>query len=178
MHSTTHSLSNNTYSRKWFPLLIKPRLCTVSLYCMDILLLIYSCFPVLHLFCVGFSSRVWPSGLPPQLLLPSCSLSGSLCFSDDTTMSLVPQFGSSFATFRPALSHSGSTRPFSVILPVPASPPYNRPPGSSSSSPTSKVPIWKVCSPFTSIHSSVPARDFSVSARSLSLFLFFSHLIL
>ncbi|XP_005738176.1 MTSS1-like protein [Pundamilia nyererei] len=59
------------------------------------------------------------------------------------TVSLVPQFGSSFATFRPALFHSGSTRPLSVILPVPASPPYNRPPGSSSSSPTSKVPMWK-----------------------------------
>lgn len=68
-------------------------------------------------------------------------------------MSLIPQFGTSFATFRPALSHSGSTRPLSVILPVPASPPYNRPPGSSSSSPTSKVPIWKVCSPFASTSS-------------------------
>uniref|UniRef100_A0A3Q2TJT1 MTSS I-BAR domain containing 2b n=1 Tax=Fundulus heteroclitus TaxID=8078 RepID=A0A3Q2TJT1_FUNHE len=60
-------------------------------------------------------------------------------------------FGSSFATFRPALSHSGSTRPLSVILPVPASPPYIRPPGSSSSSPTSKVPMWKVCCPSTAL---------------------------
>uniref|UniRef100_A0A8P4GKW3 MTSS I-BAR domain containing 2b n=1 Tax=Dicentrarchus labrax TaxID=13489 RepID=A0A8P4GKW3_DICLA len=77
-------------------------------------------------------------------------------FSDDATMSLIPQFGTSFATFRPALSHSGSTRPLSVILPVPASPPYTRPPGSSSSSPTSKVPIWKVCSPFASISSVAP----------------------
>ncbi|KAM7423600.1 hypothetical protein PAMA_000114 [Pampus argenteus] len=73
----------------------------------------------------------------PPPLLPFVS------FSHNVTMSLVPQFGSSFATFRPALSHSGSTRPLSVILPVTASPSYNRPPGSSSSSPTSKVPIWK-----------------------------------
>ncbi|KAI2662458.1 Protein MTSS 2 [Labeo rohita] len=50
-------------------------------------------------------------------------------------------FGSSFATFRPALSHTGSIRPFSVILP--ASPPYNRSPGSNTPSPTSKVPCWK-----------------------------------
>lgn len=87
----------------------------------------------------------------------SLSFTRALClffFSPgDMTMSLVPQFGSSFATFRPALSHSGSTRPLSVILPVPASPPYIRPPGSSSSSPTSKVPIWKVCSPLVSIYS-------------------------
>uniref|UniRef100_W5MFB5 MTSS I-BAR domain containing 2b n=1 Tax=Lepisosteus oculatus TaxID=7918 RepID=W5MFB5_LEPOC len=50
-------------------------------------------------------------------------------------------FGSSFATFRPAISHTGSIRPFSVILP--ASPPYNCPPGSNTYSPTSKVPCWK-----------------------------------
>ncbi|CDQ59923.1 unnamed protein product [Oncorhynchus mykiss] len=50
-------------------------------------------------------------------------------------------FGSSFATFRPALSHTGSIRPLSVILP--ASPPYNYSPGSNTTSPTSKVPCWK-----------------------------------
>lgn len=91
-----------------------------------------------------------------SLCLPlshSCFVSVAFPFSYDMTVSLVPQFGSSFATFRPALFHSGSTRPLSVILPVPASPPYNRPPGSSSSSPTSKVPMWKVCSPFASISS-------------------------
>ncbi|MEQ2261650.1 hypothetical protein XENORESO_013525 [Xenotaenia resolanae] len=66
-------------------------------------------------------------------------------------VSLILQFGSSFATFRPALSYSGSTRPFSVILPVPASPPYIRPLGSSSTSPTSKVPMWKVCCPCTAL---------------------------
>lgn len=106
---------------------------------------------------------VWPvvahhSCLAPPLSLCVCFSLSTVCllsysFSDDVTMSLIPQFGTSFATFRPALSHSGSTRPLSVILPVPASPPYNRPPGSSSSSPTSKVPIWKVCSPFASISS-------------------------
>ncbi|XP_077420844.1 protein MTSS 2 isoform X3 [Vanacampus margaritifer] len=53
-------------------------------------------------------------------------------------------FGSSFATFRPALSHSGSPRPHSVTLPVTAPPPFSRPSGSCSSSPTScKVPTWK-----------------------------------
>uniref|UniRef100_A0A8C6L408 MTSS I-BAR domain containing 2b n=1 Tax=Nothobranchius furzeri TaxID=105023 RepID=A0A8C6L408_NOTFU len=76
-------------------------------------------------------------------------------------------FGPSFATFRPALSHSGSTRPLSVILPVPASPPYNRPPGSSSSSPTSKVPMWKVCFPFTAISSVTPFLLFLLSDSSV-----------
>uniref|UniRef100_A0A8C7X2R5 MTSS I-BAR domain containing 2 n=1 Tax=Oryzias sinensis TaxID=183150 RepID=A0A8C7X2R5_9TELE len=79
-----------------------------------------------------------PSPMPSDLTMIPPPLSHN-----SITVSLVPQFGSSFATFRPALSHSGSTRPFSVILPVPASPPFNRPPGSSSSSPTSKVPMWK-----------------------------------
>uniref|UniRef100_H2MKW2 MTSS I-BAR domain containing 2 n=1 Tax=Oryzias latipes TaxID=8090 RepID=H2MKW2_ORYLA len=79
-----------------------------------------------------------PSPMPSDLTMIPPPLSHN-----SITVSLVPQFGSSFATFRPALSHSGSTRPFSIILPVPASPPFNRPPGSSSSSPTSKVPMWK-----------------------------------
>lgn len=58
----------------------------------------------------------------------------------------VPQFGScsSFGTFRPAFSHSGTIiRPLSVILP--ASPTFNHSPGSNTPSPTSKVPSWKVC---------------------------------
>ena len=96
------------------------------------------------------------------------SLYLSSSFSDDMTMSLIPQFGTSFATFRPALSHSGSTRPLSVILPVPASPPYNCPPGSSSSSPTSKVPMWKVCSPFASISSVAPFLPFLFKKIQLS----------
>lgn len=109
--------------------------------------------------CVAFilmSVAPWPpttAGCLDLSLFLSCSVSLSL--SDDMTVSLIPQFGTSFATFRPAFSHSGSTRPLSVILPVPESPPYNRPPGSSSSSPTSKVPIWKVCSPFASMSSVV-----------------------
>lgn len=57
----------------------------------------------------------------------------------------VPQFGScsSFGTFRPAFSHTGTIRPLSVILP--ASPTFNHSPGSNTPSPTSKVPSWKVC---------------------------------
>ncbi|KAM7414203.1 hypothetical protein PAMA_019157 [Pampus argenteus] len=55
----------------------------------------------------------------------------------------VPQFGScsSFGTFRPAFSHTGTIRPLSVILP--ASPTFNHSPGSNTPSPTSKVPSWK-----------------------------------
>ncbi|CDQ99783.1 unnamed protein product [Oncorhynchus mykiss] len=55
----------------------------------------------------------------------------------------IPQFGSgsSFGTFRPALSHTGSIRPLSVILP--GSPTFNRSPGSKTPSPISKVPSWK-----------------------------------
>ncbi|XP_052330775.1 MTSS I-BAR domain containing 2a isoform X2 [Oncorhynchus keta] len=49
--------------------------------------------------------------------------------------------GSSFGTFRPALSHTGSIRPLSVILP--GSPTFNRSPGSNPPSPISKVPSWK-----------------------------------
>uniref|UniRef100_A0A3Q4H974 MTSS I-BAR domain containing 2a n=1 Tax=Neolamprologus brichardi TaxID=32507 RepID=A0A3Q4H974_NEOBR len=57
----------------------------------------------------------------------------------------IPQFGScsSFGTFRPAFSHTGTIRPLSVILP--ASPTFNHSPGSNTPSPTSKVPSWKVC---------------------------------
>ncbi|XP_027128713.1 MTSS I-BAR domain containing 2a isoform X4 [Larimichthys crocea] len=55
----------------------------------------------------------------------------------------VPQFGScsSFGTFRPAFSHTGTIRPLSVILP--ASPTFNHSPGSNTPSPTSKIPSWK-----------------------------------
>lgn len=135
---------------------------------------------VLLLF--GFTLRAW-CAVGPVVLHHSClslsfTLASCLFFSssDDMTMSLVPQFGSSFATFRPAFSHSGSTRPLSVILPVPASPPYIRPPGSSSSSPTSKVPIWKVCSSLASIYYVAPLLLFlfhhSINARSLFSFHF------
>ncbi|XP_071344538.1 protein MTSS 2 isoform X2 [Trachinotus anak] len=84
-----------------------------------------------------------PSDITSQKSSSSASSEASETCQSVSECSSPTTFGSSFATFRPALSHSGSTRPLSVILPVPASPPYNRPPGSSSSSPTSKVPIWK-----------------------------------
>ncbi|XP_061891328.1 MTSS I-BAR domain containing 2a isoform X1 [Entelurus aequoreus] len=48
---------------------------------------------------------------------------------------------SSFGTFRPAFSHTGTIRPLSVILP--ASPTFNHSPGSNTPPPTSKVPSWK-----------------------------------
>ncbi|XP_056232803.1 protein MTSS 2 isoform X2 [Seriola aureovittata] len=84
-----------------------------------------------------------PSDITSQKSSSSASSEASETCQSVSECSSPTTFGSSFATFRPALSHSGSTRPLSVILPVPASPPYIRPPGSSSSSPTSKVPIWK-----------------------------------
>ncbi|XP_068566815.1 protein MTSS 2 isoform X2 [Cebidichthys violaceus] len=84
-----------------------------------------------------------PSDITSQKSSSSASSEASETCQSVSECSSPTTFGSSFATFRPALSHSGSTRPLSVILPVPESPPYNCPPGSSSSSPTSKVPIWK-----------------------------------
>ncbi|KAL0968483.1 hypothetical protein UPYG_G00267430 [Umbra pygmaea] len=48
---------------------------------------------------------------------------------------------SSFGTFRHALSHTGTVRPLSVILP--GSPTFNHLPGHNIPSPTSKVPSWK-----------------------------------
>ncbi|XP_006779757.1 protein MTSS 2-like [Neolamprologus brichardi] len=84
-----------------------------------------------------------PSDITSQKSSSSASSEASETCQSVSECSSPTTFGSSFATFRPALFHSGSTRPLSVILPVPASPPYIRPPGSSSSSPTSKVPMWK-----------------------------------
>uniref|UniRef100_A0A8D0AKK3 MTSS I-BAR domain containing 2 n=1 Tax=Sander lucioperca TaxID=283035 RepID=A0A8D0AKK3_SANLU len=82
-----------------------------------------------------------PSDITSQKSSSSASSEASETCQSVSECSSPTTFGTSFATFRPALSHSGSTRPLSVILP--ASPPYNCPPGSSSSSPTSKVPMWK-----------------------------------
>uniref|UniRef100_A0A096M423 MTSS I-BAR domain containing 2b n=1 Tax=Poecilia formosa TaxID=48698 RepID=A0A096M423_POEFO len=84
-----------------------------------------------------------PSDITSQKSSSSASSEASETCQSVSECSSPTTFGSSFVTFRPALSHSGSTRPLSVILPVPASPPYIRPSGSSSSSPTSKVPMWK-----------------------------------
>ncbi|MFT7810491.1 MTSS1-like protein isoform X2 [Arapaima gigas] len=82
-----------------------------------------------------------PSDLTSQKSSSSASSEASETCQSVSECSSPTSFGLSFATFRPALSHTGSIRPFSVILP--ASPPYNRSPGSSNSSPTSKVPCWK-----------------------------------
>ncbi|KAM8890126.1 protein MTSS 2 isoform 4-T5 [Synchiropus picturatus] len=84
-----------------------------------------------------------PSDITSQKSSSSASSEASETCQSVSECSSPTTFGSSFATFRPTLSHSGSARPLSVILPVTASPPFNRSPGSSSSSPTSKVPIWK-----------------------------------
>ncbi|ROL43599.1 MTSS1-like protein [Anabarilius grahami] len=82
-----------------------------------------------------------PSDLTSQKSSSSASSEASETCQSVSECSSPTTFGSSFATFRPALSHTGSIRPFSVILP--ASPPYNRSPGSNTPSPTSKVPCWK-----------------------------------
>uniref|UniRef100_A0A8C9W7P8 MTSS I-BAR domain containing 2 n=1 Tax=Scleropages formosus TaxID=113540 RepID=A0A8C9W7P8_SCLFO len=82
-----------------------------------------------------------PSDLTSQKSSSSASSEASETCQSVSECSSPTSFGLSFATFRPALSHTGSIRPFSVILP--ASPPYNRSLGSSNSSPTSKVPCWK-----------------------------------
>uniref|UniRef100_A0A8D3AEI2 MTSS I-BAR domain containing 2a n=1 Tax=Scophthalmus maximus TaxID=52904 RepID=A0A8D3AEI2_SCOMX len=79
-----------------------------------------------------------PSPMPSDITsqVTDSALSTHICLS-------VPQFGScsSFGTFRPAFSHTGTIRPLSVILP--ASPTFNHSPGSNTPSPTSKVPNWK-----------------------------------
>ncbi|KAK1802222.1 hypothetical protein P4O66_021887, partial [Electrophorus voltai] len=82
-----------------------------------------------------------PSDITSQKSSSSASSEASETCQSVSECSSPTAFASSFATFRPALSHAGTVRPFSVILP--ASPPYNRSPGSNTSSPTSKVPCWK-----------------------------------
>uniref|UniRef100_W5MFD9 MTSS I-BAR domain containing 2b n=1 Tax=Lepisosteus oculatus TaxID=7918 RepID=W5MFD9_LEPOC len=82
-----------------------------------------------------------PSDITSQKSSSSASSEASETCQSVSECSSPTSFGSSFATFRPAISHTGSIRPFSVILP--ASPPYNCPPGSNTYSPTSKVPCWK-----------------------------------
>uniref|UniRef100_A0A8C2I7C7 MTSS I-BAR domain containing 2b n=1 Tax=Cyprinus carpio TaxID=7962 RepID=A0A8C2I7C7_CYPCA len=82
-----------------------------------------------------------PSDITSQKSSSSASSEASETCQSVSECSSPTTFGSSFATFHPALSHTGSIRPFSVILP--ASPPYNRSPGSNTPSPTSKIPCWK-----------------------------------
>eukprot|EP00063_Salmo_salar_P028841 XP_014003676.1 PREDICTED: MTSS1-like protein isoform X6 [Salmo salar] len=78
--------------------------------------------------------------------------------------------GSSFGTFRPALSHTGSIRPLSVILP--GSPTFNRSPGSKTPSPISKVPSWKhggdAMSPAASTLAMVLTRGLSIEQQKNS----------
>ncbi|XP_059370456.1 protein MTSS 2-like isoform X2 [Carassius carassius] len=82
-----------------------------------------------------------PSDITSQKSSSSASSEASETCQSVSECSSPTTFGPSFATFRPVLSHTGSIRPFSVILPE--SPPYNRSPGSNTPSPTSKVPCWK-----------------------------------
>ncbi|TRY57591.1 hypothetical protein DNTS_032177 [Danionella cerebrum] len=82
-----------------------------------------------------------PSDITSQKSSSSASSEASETCQSVSECSSPTTFGTSFATFRPALSHTGSIRPLSVMLP--ASPPYNRSPGSNTPSPTSKVPCWK-----------------------------------
>uniref|UniRef100_A0A8C5FY83 MTSS1-like protein n=1 Tax=Gouania willdenowi TaxID=441366 RepID=A0A8C5FY83_GOUWI len=81
-----------------------------------------------------------------------------------------PTFGScsSFGTFRPAFSLTGTIRPLSVILP--ASPTFNHFPGSNTPSPTSKVPSWKVWL-YVEFHMEMFAHIYEV----LCMCVFFKH---
>uniref|UniRef100_A0A8C7MPP9 MTSS I-BAR domain containing 2a n=1 Tax=Oncorhynchus kisutch TaxID=8019 RepID=A0A8C7MPP9_ONCKI len=83
-----------------------------------------------------------PSDITSQKSTSSASSEASeTCQSVSECNSPTFGSGSSFGTFRPALSHTGSIRPLSVILP--GSPTFNRSPGSKPPSPISKVPSWK-----------------------------------
>uniref|UniRef100_A0AAZ3SPW5 IMD domain-containing protein n=1 Tax=Oncorhynchus tshawytscha TaxID=74940 RepID=A0AAZ3SPW5_ONCTS len=83
-----------------------------------------------------------PSDITSQKSTSSASSEASeTCQSVSECNSPTYGSGSSFGTFRPALSHTGSIRPLSVILP--GSPTFNRSPGSKPPSPISKVPSWK-----------------------------------
>ncbi|XP_034032885.1 MTSS I-BAR domain containing 2a isoform X2 [Thalassophryne amazonica] len=84
-----------------------------------------------------------PSDITSQKSTSSASSEASETCPSVSECSSPTAFGScsSFGTFRPAFSHSGTTRPLSVILPAP--PTFNHSPGSNTLSPTSKVPVWK-----------------------------------
>uniref|UniRef100_A0AAQ4PQC7 MTSS I-BAR domain containing 2a n=1 Tax=Gasterosteus aculeatus aculeatus TaxID=481459 RepID=A0AAQ4PQC7_GASAC len=89
-----------------------------------------------------------PSPMPSDIASQK-SMSSASSEASETCQSISecnsPTFGScsSFGTFRPAFSHTGTMRPLSVILP--ASPTFNHSLGSNTPSPTSKIPSWKVC---------------------------------
>uniref|UniRef100_A0A3P9QB07 MTSS I-BAR domain containing 2a n=1 Tax=Poecilia reticulata TaxID=8081 RepID=A0A3P9QB07_POERE len=84
-----------------------------------------------------------PSDITSQKSTSSASSEASETCQSVSECSSPTAYGScsSFGTFRPAFSHTGTIRPLSVILP--ASPTFNHSPGSNNPSPTSKVPSWK-----------------------------------
>ncbi|XP_077372774.1 MTSS I-BAR domain containing 2a isoform X4 [Festucalex cinctus] len=84
-----------------------------------------------------------PSDITSQKSTSSASSEASETCQSVSECNSPTAFGScsSFGTFRPAFSHTGTIRPLSVILP--ASPTCNHSPGSNTPSPTSKVPNWK-----------------------------------
>ncbi|XP_056603543.1 protein MTSS 2 isoform X3 [Triplophysa dalaica] len=98
-----------------------------------------------------------PSDITSQKSSSSASSEASETCQSVSECSSPTTFGSSFATFRPALSHTGSIRPFFVILP--ASPPFNRSPGSNTPSPTSCWKDWsKVASNEQPLASTIQRR--------------------
>ncbi|KAL6107060.1 mtss2 [Pungitius sinensis] len=84
-----------------------------------------------------------PSDIASQKSTSSASSEASETCQSISECNSPTAFGScsSFGTFRPAFSHSGTMRPLSVILP--ASPTFNHSLGSNTLSPTSKIPSWK-----------------------------------
>ncbi|KAM8892080.1 MTSS I-BAR domain containing 2a isoform 1-T1 [Spinachia spinachia] len=84
-----------------------------------------------------------PSDIASQKSTSSASSEASETCPSISECNSPTAFGScsSFGTFRPAFSHTGTTRPLSVILP--ASPTFNHFLGSNTPSPTSKIPSWK-----------------------------------
>ncbi|XP_010773894.1 MTSS I-BAR domain containing 2a isoform X1 [Notothenia coriiceps] len=84
-----------------------------------------------------------PSDIASQKSTSSASSEASETCQSVSECNSPTAFGScsSFGTFRPAFSHTGTIRPLSVILP--ASPTFNHSPGSKTPSPTSKIPSWK-----------------------------------
>ncbi|XP_061679153.1 MTSS I-BAR domain containing 2a isoform X2 [Syngnathoides biaculeatus] len=84
-----------------------------------------------------------PSDITSQKSTSSASSEASETCQSVSECNSPTAFGScsSFGTFRPAFSHTGTIRPLSVILPT--SPTFNHSPGSNTPSPTSMVPSWK-----------------------------------
>ncbi|XP_032379717.1 MTSS I-BAR domain containing 2a isoform X2 [Etheostoma spectabile] len=84
-----------------------------------------------------------PSDITSQKSTSSASSEASETCQSVSECNSPTAFGScsSFGTFRPAFSHTGTIRPLSVILP--ASPTFNHSTVSNTPSPTSKVPSWK-----------------------------------